>query len=124
MKSLYPIIFGAVFALTSLGVSAQTSSSTPDASSDTGASSQTPASKKILRLENRQLSKVVQRTLAKTKGLTDTHIIPFAKYKSGDVILAGFITDSTQEQIAIDVARKVPNVKSVESKLTLVEEGH
>ncbi|KDB10486.1 transport-associated protein [Burkholderia sp. lig30] len=120
MKSFKMLLIGAVVAAATASAHAQT---TVDAASGTAASAPTAATKKVIRRENRQLSNAVHRALTSTKGLTHTHIVAFAKAQSGDVVLAGFIDDPKQEQIAIDAARKVPGVASVESKLTLIEGG-
>ncbi len=120
MKSLKTLFVGALVAAAAVSAQAQTPA---DPASGTVASAPSASSKKVIRRENRLLSKAVHRALASTKGLTHTHIVAFAKAQSGDVVLAGFIEDPQQEQIAIDAARKVPGVASVESKLTLIEGG-
>ncbi|MCC8401510.1 BON domain-containing protein [Paraburkholderia sp. MMS20-SJTN17] len=71
------------------------------------------------RAANHALAKKVREALLKSKELNDTDIAVFANSRSGKVTLAGTILDESQDQVAQDLASKVPGVQSVTSKLTL-----
>ena len=59
----------------------------------------------------------------KAPGIGNAQVTVFAKAKTGDVTLAGLITDESQDRVAVDAARQVPGVTSVKSKLQLRLEG-
>jgi hyperosmotically inducible periplasmic protein len=111
----------AAMILLTAGVHAQTSSS--DATAAAAAASPAPSSHSSDRATNRAFARRVQKAIFRTKGLEDTEIVVFAKAKTGDVTLAGFIVSEDQDQLAQDAAKKVPGVKSVTSKLTLQEDN-
>jgi hyperosmotically inducible periplasmic protein len=111
----------AAMILLTAGVHAQTSSS--DATAAAPAASPAPSSHSSDRATNRAFARRVQKAIFRTKGLEDTEIVVFAKAKTGDVTLAGFIVSEDQDQLAQDAAKKVPGVKSVTSKLTLQEDN-
>ncbi|MEJ8797367.1 BON domain-containing protein [Trinickia caryophylli] len=65
----------------------------------------------------------MRKQLFSTKGLKSTSITVFAMADTGKVVLAGFIDDASQDQLAADAAKKVPGVNSVTSNLSIREEG-
>jgi osmotically-inducible protein OsmY len=94
-----------------------------DSATNAAAPDQVPSTKKTERAANRFLAKRVKQILYKTKGLDDSDIAVFAKAKTGQVTLAGFISSEDQDQIAQAAAGKVHGVASVKSTLSLREEG-
>ena len=86
----------------------------------------TPAagtSKKAVRAANRTFSRTVEKALYRTKGLEGMPIAVFGNAATGRVTLSGQITSEDQDRLAVDAARKVRGVTSVNSRLTLREEG-
>ena len=100
-----------------------TNSTSQDSASNAAAPDQLPSTKKSERAANRALAKRVRQTLYKTKGLEESEIAVFAKAKTGQVTLAGFVMTEDQDHIATAAAGKVQGVTSVTSKLMLQEEG-
>ena len=82
-----------------------------------------PSTKKAERAANRAFAKRVAHSVYKSKGMEDSDIVVFAKAKTGQVTLAGFIRSGDQDQIAQAAAGKVQGVSSVKSTLTVREEG-
>jgi hyperosmotically inducible periplasmic protein len=126
MKPTRKLLFLAAFVLASASTYAQTAS-TDSATSGATAGEVTPVqqrtARKEVRAEDRQLGKKIRQVLYKTKGLQDTDIVVFARAKTGNVVLAGFVGTEDQDHIATAAVEKISGVKSVVSKLTLREEG-
>jgi hyperosmotically inducible periplasmic protein len=101
-----------------------TNSTTQDSATHAATPDQVPSTKKTERAANRDFGRRVMQTLHKTKGLGDSDIVVFAKAKTGQVTLAGFIRSEDQDHIATAAAGKVQGVTAVTSKLTLQEEGN
>lgn len=78
--------------------------------------------KAAARAENRKLSHAVRRALAQTNGLTVTDIVVITK--SGKVTLDGTVPEEAQVDRAGWVAAAVPNVKSLDNRLTIRAPGH
>jgi osmotically-inducible protein OsmY len=105
---------------------AQTPATNPtgqDSATNAAAVAQMPSTKKAERAANRAFAKRVAHSVYKSKGLQDSDIVVFAKAKTGQVTLAGFISSEDQDQIAQAAAGKVQGVSSVKSTLTVREEG-
>ncbi|WP_231616435.1 MULTISPECIES: BON domain-containing protein [Burkholderia] len=117
MKSRLMIVVAGFVALTSVTSYAQSAS--PDA--QTAAPSR--SAKKAERLENRAFAKKVRQAIVKAHGIGNAQVTVFAKAKTGEVTLAGLITDESQDKAAVEAARQVPGVTSVTSKLQLRMEG-
>ncbi|WP_233272771.1 BON domain-containing protein [Paraburkholderia acidisoli] len=112
------LISTALYAQTSTGADAATASpNTANAATQGGG-------KKVMRAENRRFSTTVQRAIYKDHAVSDADIVVFGNASTGQVTLAGFISDPDQEQAAVSTAGKVAGVKNVTSKLTLREEGN
>jgi hyperosmotically inducible protein len=101
-----------------------TNSMSQDSATNAAAPDQVPSTKKAERAANWALAKRVTHSLHKAAGLNDTNIVVFAKAKTGQVTLAGFIRSEDQDHIATAAVGKVQGVSSVTSKLTLQEEGN
>jgi hyperosmotically inducible periplasmic protein len=119
MKITNKVLCGAMV----ISLSAVAYAQPPAATDETSGTAHLPPSKKALKAENKALSKQVEHVLRRTKGLGDSDIVAFAMAETGEVILAGWITEESQEGIATDAAAKVPGVKSVKSRLTMREAG-
>ncbi|WP_321918350.1 BON domain-containing protein [Burkholderia cepacia] len=117
MKSRLMIVVAGFVALTSVTSYAQ--SGTPDTQTATPSRS----AKKAERLENRAFAKKVRQAIVKAHGIGNAQVTVFAKAKTGEVTLAGLITDESQDKAAVEAARQVPGVTSVTSKLQLRMEG-
>lgn len=65
----------------------------------------------------------MQLAIGKAHGIGNAQVTVFAKAKTGDVTLAGSISDESQDRVAVDAARQVPGVTSVTSRLQLRLEG-
>ncbi|CAB3966660.1 MULTISPECIES: BON domain-containing protein [Burkholderia] len=81
------------------------------------------SAKKADRAADRAFAKKVRQAITKAPGIGGAQVTVFAKAKTGDVTLAGQITDQAQDQVAVDAARQVPGVTSVKSRLQLRLEG-
>ncbi len=81
------------------------------------------AAKKAERAANRAFAKKVRLAVMKSPGIGDAQVTVFAKAKTGEVTLAGVITDQSQDRAAVEAARGVQGVTSVTSKLGLRLEG-
>ncbi|MCA8258471.1 BON domain-containing protein [Burkholderia sp. AU31624] len=81
------------------------------------------SAKKTDRAADRAFAKKVRQAITKAPGIGGAQVTVFAKAKTGDVTLAGQITDPSQDQVAVDAARQVPGVASVKSRLQLRLEG-
>jgi hyperosmotically inducible periplasmic protein len=123
MKITNKVLCGAMVISLSAIVYAQTPTATSSMPDETAEMTHLPPSKKAIRSQNKALAKQVEHVLRKTKGLEDSDIVAFAMAQTGEVILAGVITDQSKETIATEAAAKVPGVKSVTSKLTMREAG-
>lgn len=95
------------------------SAATQNSAAVNSGASQSGLSKKAERTANRLFARNVHLALNRTKGLEGADIAVFANSRTGEVILGGFIDSQEQEQIATEVAGKVPGVKSVTSKIAL-----
>ncbi|AIO39218.1 BON domain protein [Burkholderia cenocepacia] len=91
------------------------SASTPNASPR--------AAKKAERGADRAFAKKVRQAVMKAPGLGNAEITVFARARTGDVTLAGLITDEAQDRAAVEAARQVAGVTSVKSRLQLRLEG-
>jgi hyperosmotically inducible periplasmic protein len=98
-------------------------SPSPSPSPSAAARSAARSAKKADRTANRAFAKKVHQAIAKAPGIGNAQVTVFAKAKTGDVTLAGQITDQSQDQVAVDAARQVPGVTSVKSRLRLRLEG-
>jgi hyperosmotically inducible periplasmic protein len=123
------LLFGAIAVCASTLANAQTAATpTAAAGEETCIGISVPAGqatseKKAERIANRALARRVRKQLSVTQGLQDSEISVFATAKTGAVVLAGMISDSSQDQIATDAAKKVQGVNAVKSQLTIREEG-
>jgi hyperosmotically inducible periplasmic protein len=88
---------------------------------DVTASAMAPSSKSAMKAMDRKLAHAVRAALTKTKGLSTSDIRVLAR--SGDVTLAGSMTDADQIDRAGAVVASVPNVKSVHNRLTIRTPG-
>ncbi|VWB27953.1 transporter [Burkholderia lata] len=100
-------------------VTSQSQSPSPSPSAAAAARS----AKKADRAADRAFAKKVRQAITKAPGIGGAQVTVFAKAKTGDVTLAGQITDQSQDQVAVDAARQVPGVTSVKSRLQLRLEG-
>ncbi|WP_175922961.1 BON domain-containing protein [Burkholderia latens] len=100
----------------------------PDAVGTEAAVTSTPApaagtSKKAVRAANRTFSRTIQKALSRTQGLEGMPIAVFGNAATGRVTLSGQIESEDQDRLAVEAARKVRGVTSVNSRLTLREVG-
>ncbi|MBB5415989.1 BON domain-containing protein [Paraburkholderia atlantica] len=102
-----------------LSSAALVQAATPPADNAAPTKEQLRAEMRADRAANHALAKKVREALFSSKSLNDTDIAVFANTRTGKVTLAGTILDESQDQLAQDVASKVPGVQSVSSKLTL-----
>lgn len=121
MKSRFLIVVAGIVALTSVTCYAQ--SATPDTQTAKPAAASSRSAKKAERLENRTFAKKVRQAIVKAPGIGNAQVTVFAKAKTGEVTLAGMITDESQDKAAVEAARQGPGVTSVTSKLELRMEG-
>lgn len=115
------IVVAGFVALTS--VTSYTQSASPDTQTATQTAAPSRSAKKAERLENRAFAKKVRQAIVKAHGIGNAQVTVFAKAKTGEVTLAGLITDESQDKAAVEAARQVPGVTSVTSKLQLRMEG-
>ncbi|OXI35870.1 BON domain-containing protein [Burkholderia aenigmatica] len=101
----------------------QAASSVASPSPSPSPSAAARAAKKADRAADRAFAKKVRLAITKAPGIGSAQVTVFAKAKTGDVTLAGQITDQSQDQVAVDAARQVPGVTSVKSRLQLRLEG-
>jgi hyperosmotically inducible protein len=90
-------------------------------SSDAAASPSAGMTKSAKRAENHQLSKAVRHALYTTKGLVSSNIAVISK--DGAVSLVGTVPTDSQIPLAGQVAQGVPNVKSVDNRIVVEDEG-
>ena len=121
MKSRFMIVVAGIVALTSVTCYAQSGTADTQTAKPTVTSSR--SAKKAERSENRAFAKKVRQAIVKAPGIGNAQVTVFAKAKTGEVTLAGMITDESQDKVAVDAARQVPGVTSVTSKLELRMEG-
>ncbi|WP_175718458.1 BON domain-containing protein [Burkholderia anthina] len=124
MKHRFVIVVAACVALLPIAGHAQSTpavASTAPAAMASGASPR--AAKKAERTADRAFAKRVRQAIVKAPGIGNAQVTVFAKAKTGDVTLAGLITDESQDRVAIDAARQVAGVTSVKSRLQLRLEG-
>ncbi|WP_254218602.1 BON domain-containing protein [Burkholderia multivorans] len=115
------IVVAGIVALTSVTCYAQ--SATPDTQTVKPTVTLSRSAKKAERSENRAFAKKVHQAIVKAPGIGNAQVTVFAKAKTGEVTLAGMITDESQDKVAVEAARRVPGVTSVTSKLELRMEG-
>ncbi|BAX63975.1 BON domain-containing protein [Burkholderia stabilis] len=116
MKTRFMIVVAGFVALSSAMCDAQSDTPAPQ----TTQSAMSPhAEKKAERAANRAFAKTVRQAIFRARGIGGAEITVFAKAKTGEVTLAGLITDESQEKVAVDAARKVSGVTSVTSQLEL-----
>jgi hyperosmotically inducible periplasmic protein len=123
MKITNKVLCGAMVISLWAVVYAQTPTATSSMPDETSGMTHLPPSKKAIRSQNKALARQVEHVLRRTKGLEDSDIVAFAMAQTGEVILAGVISEQSEESIATEAAAKVPGVKSVTSKLTMREAG-
>ncbi|WP_261313867.1 BON domain-containing protein [Burkholderia ambifaria] len=81
------------------------------------------AAKKAERAVDRAFAKKVRQAVTKAPGIGNAQVTVFARAKTGDVTLAGLITDEAQGRAAVDAARQLAGVTSVKSRFQLRLEG-
>ena len=124
MKSRFAIVVAGFVALSPIVGHAQSATTAAPAEQAAAASAASPrAAKKADRAADRAFAKKVRQAIVKAPGIGNAQVTVFAKAKTGDVTLAGLITDESQDRVAVDAARQVPGVTSVKSKLQLRLEG-
>ncbi|WP_175976921.1 BON domain-containing protein [Burkholderia sp. BCC1047] len=127
MKSRFAIVVAGFVALSPLAGHAQSAASAAPAEQAASAAASAAASphaaKKAERAADRALAKKVRQAIVAAPGVGNAQVTVFAKAKTGDVTLAGQITDASQDRAAMDAARQVAGVTSVKSKLQLRLEG-
>ncbi len=121
MKPRLMIVVAGIVALKSVTCYAQ--SATPDTQTVKPTVTSSRSAKKAERSENRAFAKKVHQAIVKAPGIGNAQVTVFAKAKTGEVTLAGMITDESQDKVAVEAARRVPGVTSVTSKLELRMEG-
>ncbi|MBN3838100.1 BON domain-containing protein [Burkholderia sp. Ac-20349] len=126
--ALSPILVHAQSGAPNADVSGPQRVTTSQAASSVASPSPSPsaaarAAKKADRAADRAFAKKVRLAITKAPGIGSAQVTVFAKAKTGDVTLAGQITDQSQDQVAVDAARQVPGVTSVKSRLQLRLEG-
>lgn len=95
---------------------------TSDAGAMTPAPMAAPSSAKSMRAANHKLEKDVRRALSKTKGIDVSGITVLAK--GGAVTLTGKVPESSQAELATQVAQGVAGVTAINNKLGIGEPGH
>ncbi|TCW85370.1 transporter [Burkholderia sp. SRS-46] len=122
------IVVAGVAMVSSLACHAQ--SAAPDAMApgaqaapEASAPASPKAVKKAERAANRAFAKTVRQAIMKSPGIGNAQVTVFAKAKTGEVTLAGLVTDESQGRAAVEAARHVQGVTSVTSKLGLRLEG-
>jgi hyperosmotically inducible periplasmic protein len=80
-----------------------------------------PLTPKEMRKANRQLAKLVRRTLVKVKGLDSSSIVVVAK--NGDILLGGSVPEASQVGLAVSAAQGVHGVRAVKNGLTIKAQG-
>jgi osmotically-inducible protein OsmY len=123
MKSRFAIVVAGFVALSPLAGHAQSAMPAAPAEPAASAAASPRAAKKAERAADRAFAKKVRQAVVKAPGVGNAQVTVFAKAKTGDVTLAGQITDASQDRAAVDAARQVPGVTSVKSKLQLRLEG-
>lgn len=108
---------GALVALTSLGVQAQSSAPASGGAIAASSSASSVTGAKEAKAANRKLQKDVARALAGTKGLSVTQIT--VRANNGAVTLEGAVPDQSQIELATTAAKGVAGVSSVKNALTL-----
>lgn len=127
MNVRYKALLGGIVMTSSLACLAQGAApetATPGAqSAQAPAQATAPASPRMMKKADRAFAKKVRQAIAKAHGIGDAQFTVFAKANTGEVTLAGYVTDEQQDKVAVDAARQVPGVTSVTSKLRLRLEG-
>ncbi|WP_175922449.1 BON domain-containing protein [Burkholderia latens] len=122
MKHRFAIVIAGFVALSPMAGHAQSDTATAVASAS--APNATPrAARKAERAADRAFAKKVRQAVMKAPGIGNAQVTVFARAKTGDVTLAGLITDEAQDRAAVDAARQVAGVTSVKSRLQLRLEG-
>ncbi|WP_269501905.1 BON domain-containing protein [Burkholderia sp. IMCC1007] len=126
MKHRFAIVVAGLVALSPMLGHAQSDTTTATAATAASVSPPTTsprAAKKAERAADRAFAKKVRLAVMKAPGIGNAQVSVFAKAKTGDVTLAGLITDEAQDRAAVDAARQVAGVTSVKSRLQLRLEG-
>ncbi|MFH5252716.1 BON domain-containing protein [Burkholderia semiarida] len=124
MKSRFAIVVAGFVALSPLAGHAQSATAAAPAEQAASAPASPRAAKKAERAADRAFAKKVRQAIVRAPGVGHAQVITvFANAKTGDVTLAGQITDESQDRAAVDAARRVPGVTSVKSRLQLRLEG-
>lgn len=96
---------------------------TATATTSTPATKSTGTTKKAVRAANRTFSRSVQKALSHTKGLEGNPITVFGNASTGRVTLAGQVEREDQDHLAVEAAKKVRGVTSVNSRISLRPQG-
>lgn len=126
MKHHFAIVVAGFVALSPMAGHAQTAAAAATVSAAPAvalANASPRAAKKAERAADRAFAKKVRQAIGKAHGVGNAQVTVFAKAKTGDVTLAGSISDESQDRVAVDAARQVPGVTSVTSRLQLRLEG-
>lgn len=126
MMTIQKLLFGCLTLLCSTMIFAQSAASSSGAVGQAGTTSvsQSGADKKAARTANRRFSTAIEHAIYKDQNVDGVEIVAFGNAATGKVVLSGLISDPSQEQAAINAARRVPGVTSVKSVLTLREGGN
>ncbi|MDF3100859.1 BON domain-containing protein [Burkholderia sp. BCCIQ04A] len=123
MKSRFAIVVAGFVALSPLAGHAQSATAAAPAEQASSAPASPRAAKKAERAADRAFAKKVRQAIVRAPGVDHAQVTVFANAKTGDVTLAGQITDESQDRAAVDAARRVAGVTSVKSRLQLRLEG-
>ncbi|KVD99514.1 BON domain-containing protein [Burkholderia anthina] len=123
MKSRFAIVVAGFVASSPLAGHAQSATAAAPAEQAAPAPASPRAAKKAERAADRAFAKKVRQAIVRAPGVDHAQVTVFANAKTGDVTLAGQITDESQDRAAVDAARRVPGVTSVKSRLQLRLEG-
>jgi hyperosmotically inducible protein len=117
------VIIGAVVALASLNVQAQTAdaSPTPSATAPATSAGSATATKKAARKADHALEKAVRKALEKDKAVDVTRVT--VRARNGAIVLLGSVPESSQIDAATQGAQGVVGVTSVNNALTIKAVG-
>lgn len=124
MKHRFAIVVAGFVALSPMVGHAQSNAASATAVASASSPGASPrAARKADRAADRAFAKKVRQAVMKAPGIGNAQVTVFARAKTGDVTLAGLITDEAQDRAAVDAARQVAGVTSVKSRLQLRLEG-
>ncbi|MGU7774567.1 BON domain-containing protein [Burkholderia sp. MR1-5-21] len=126
MNARSMIVVAGITLLSSLACYAQSGASdaaAPGMQAAPATSTSPHTAKKAERAANRAFAKKVRLAIVKSPGVGNAQVTVFAKAKTGEVTLAGFMTEAGQGKAAEDAARQVAGVTSVTNKIQLRLEG-